>query len=248
VVGEDAGASSLRTTLVGAGVLCEDLVVDRSRPTTSKTRVIAHAQQVVRTDHEKRDPLPPEIEQELVQRIRARLDDVDVVVLSDYRKGVVSEHLAQALMDAAAAASKPVIVDPKGLDYAKYRGATIITPNALDAGQAANVHIEREEDLLEAARRLSDRCNGAALLVTRGAEGMTLFRPGGQVHFPTRAREVYDVTGAGDTVVCTLAVSLGRGMPMVEAVELANEAAGIVVSKVGTSTVSLEELERSLSA
>jgi D-glycero-beta-D-manno-heptose-7-phosphate kinase len=246
VVGDDPGAAALRATLLSAGVRADDLVVDKSRPTTSKTRVIAHAQQVVRTDHETRDPLSEQVESALIARVQERLAQADVLVLSDYRKGVVSERLAQAVISAAASSNKAVIVDPKGLDYAKYRGATVITPNALDAGQAANVHIEGEDDLLEAARRLSSRCDGAALLVTRGAHGMTLFADRDPVHFPARAQEVYDVTGAGDTVVTALAIGLARGQGLVEAVELANAAAGIVVSKVGTSTVTLEELERAL--
>jgi D-beta-D-heptose 7-phosphate kinase/D-beta-D-heptose 1-phosphate adenosyltransferase len=164
------------------------------------------------------------------------------VVISDYRKGVVSAAVAQGIIAAAAAAGKPVVVDPKGLDYANYRGATVITPNAHDAAQAANVHMESEDDLLKAARRLSELCGDAALLVTRGAAGMTLFAGNGRIEVPAEARAVYDVTGAGDTVVAVLAVALGRGLPLADAVGLANTAAGIVVGKVGTSTVTLEEL------
>jgi D-beta-D-heptose 7-phosphate kinase/D-beta-D-heptose 1-phosphate adenosyltransferase len=123
----------------------------------------------------------------------------------------------------------------------------VITPNADDAAKTANVHIEGEDDLLEAARRLSEACDGAALLITRGAAGMSLFRGDSRVDVPTRARDVYDVTGAGDTVVATLAVALGRGWPLEDAVTLANAAAGIVVGKIGTSTVTLEELADGLS-
>ena len=170
----------------------------------------------------------------------------DAVVLSDYKKGVVSEVVAARVIEVAVAHGKPVVVDPKGRDYAKYRGATVITPNADEAGQAANVPIEGESDLLEAASRLSAACDGAALLVTRGAAGMTLFTRDSRLDVPTRARDVYDVTGAGDTVVAMLAVALGRDMPLEQAVVLANAAAGIVVGKVGTSTVTLEELERGM--
>jgi D-glycero-beta-D-manno-heptose-7-phosphate kinase len=137
-----------------------------------------------------------------------------------------------------------VVVDPKGIDYAKYRGATVITPNAHDAGRAANVHVHEYEDLLEVARRLTAACDGAALLVTRGAAGMTLFTNAHPVDIPAEAQAVYDVTGAGDTVVAVLAVALARSLPLEEAVRLANAAAGIVVGKVGTATVTLEELER----
>ena len=138
------------------------------------------------------------------------------------------------------------MVDPKGIDYGNYRGATVLTPNAHDAGQAANVHIEGDDDLLKAARRLSELCGDAALLVTRGAAGMSLFASDGRIDVPAQARAVYDVTGAGDTVVAVLAVALGRGVPLPEAVDLANAAAGIVVGKVGTSTVTLDEIRERL--
>ena len=241
-VGDDAAAAAMRDALATTGVDPEGLVVDPSRPTTTKTRVIAHAQQVVRTDFEDRTPLPPAVEAELLEWIRRRLPEADAVVISDYRKGVVSPTVAQRIIESATRAGKPVVVDPKGLDYANYRGATVITPNAHDAAQAANVHMESEDDLLEAAHRLSELCGDAALLITRGAAGMTLFASNGRVEVPAEARAVYDVTGAGDTVVAVLAVALGRGLPLADAVGLANSAAGIVVGKVGTSTVTLEEL------
>lgn len=246
VIGADSSAAALREALGAAGVGAEDLVVDRSRPTTSKTRVIAHAQHVVRTDYEESDPLPGVVEEALLERVCGLVAQADAVVLSDYKKGVVSEVLAARMIEVAVAHGKPVVVDPKGRDYAKYRGATVITPNADEAGQAANVPVEGESDLLEAASRLSTTCDGAALLVTRGAAGMTLFTRDSRLDVPTRARDVYDVTGAGDTVVAMLAVALGRDMPLEQAVVLANAAAGIVVGKVGTSTVTLEELERGM--
>lgn len=244
VVGDDAARSALRDALEVAGVDTSDLILDRSRPTTSKTRVIAHSQQVVRIDHERNQPLAAAVEEALLDRVRERIEQVDAIVLSDYRKGVVSEAVALGVIDMAVANGRPVIVDPKGLDYTRYRGATVITPNAHDAGQAANLHIDSEQDLVEAAMRLSAACDGAALLVTRGAAGMTLFSGAGRLDIPTRAREVYDVTGAGDTVVAMLAVALARDWELEQAVVLANAAAGIVVGKVGTSTVTLDELER----
>jgi D-beta-D-heptose 7-phosphate kinase/D-beta-D-heptose 1-phosphate adenosyltransferase len=137
---------------------------------------------------------------------------------------------------------KPVVVDPKGIDYAKYRGATIITPNERDAGRAANVHVDEYADLVEAARRLSESAEGALLLITRGADGMTLFASDGVVDIPTDAKEVYDVTGAGDTVAAVLGVALGSSVPVQDAVRIANAAAGITVAKLGTSTVTLGEL------
>lgn len=246
VTGDDAAAAALRETLAEAGVAIADLVVDASRPTTSKTRVIAHAQQIVRTDREDTSPLTGAVEAALIERARARIGEADAVVMSDYRKGVVTEALARAVIDAAAANGIPVVVDPKGLDYSLYRGATVITPNVSDAALTANIHIETEADLLAVAQRLAGPCDGAALLITRGPQGMSLFTGEDRLDVPTRARAVYDVTGAGDTVVAVLAVALGRGVPLAEAVALANAAAGIVVGKVGTATVTLNELRESI--
>lgn len=246
LIGADDTGASLTETLVAAGVGIGDLVVDPARPTTSKTRIIAHAQQIVRADREDRSPMPAEVEAELVRRARARVAEVDAVVVSDYRKGVISERVARAVIDAAAARGVPVVVDPKGLDYRFFRGSTVITPNLHDAALTANVHVESDGDLLEVARRLSEACDGAALLITRGAQGMSLFVGPDRFDVPARARDVYDVTGAGDTVVAMLAVALGRGVPLPEAVTLANAAAGVVVGKIGTSTVSLAEIETSL--
>jgi D-beta-D-heptose 7-phosphate kinase/D-beta-D-heptose 1-phosphate adenosyltransferase len=246
VVGADASAEALREALNSAGVAALDLVVDAARPTTSKTRIIAHAQQVVRADHEESGPLPEAVEAELARRATARVAEVDAVVVSDYRKGVITEGVARAVIQAAVASGKPVVVDPKGLDYARYRGATVLTPNVHDAALTANLHVDSDEDLVRVAERLSAVCDGAALLITRGAAGMSLFQDGGRFDVGTRARDVYDVTGAGDTVVAMLAVALGRGVALPEAVRLANAAAGVVVGKVGTSTVSLEEVQASL--
>lgn len=243
LVGEDSGARDLREALTASGVESDGLVADPARSTTRKTRVIAHAQQVVRTDAESRTPIADEPARRLGDWVRERLTEADAVLISDYGKGVVSEPVAEACIAEARGAGKPVVVDSKGTHYSKYRDATVITPNVQDAGRAANVHIENEEHLREAARRISEVCGGAALLITRGADGMTLFSVEHPLHVPAEAHEVYDVTGAGDTVVAMLAVALGRGRSLPEAVRLANAAAGIVVGKVGTSTVTLGELE-----
>lgn len=246
LIGDDAAGGALCETLSSAGVSTADLVVDRGRPTTSKTRIVAHAQQVVRADHEDRSPPSAAIEDELVRRAGQRVGEVEAVVISDYRKGVITARVAQAVIEAAADRRTPVVVDPKGLDYRFYRGATVLTPNLHDAALTANVHVDTESDLVEVARRLSEACDGAALLITRGAHGMSLFDGGERFDVPTVARDVYDVTGAGDTVVAMLAVALGRGWSLVEAVRLANAAAGVVVGKIGTSTVTLAEVQASL--
>lgn len=246
VVGDDAPAEALLGALADTGVEPTGLIAEPGRPTTTKVRVVAHAQQVVRADSESRNPLPEDLETGLVNWVRDGMADADVLLISDYGKGVVSDAVAKASIDAARELDKPVVVDSKGIHYSKYRGATVITPNVHDAEKAANVHIEGEEHLREAAKRLSDACGGAALLITRGAAGMTLFSVEHPLHVPAEAQAVYDVTGAGDTVVAVLAVALGRGMGLPDAVRLANAAAGIVVGKVGTSTVTLAELEERL--
>ncbi len=156
---------------------------------------------------------------------------------------MIGDGVATAAIGAATELGKPVVVDSKGRSYEKYRGATVLTPNVHDAGRAANLRIEGDADLAEAATRLAQITDGAALLITRGAAGMSLFWDGETLHIPTEAREVYDVTGAGDTVVAVLGAALGAGLSLPDAVREANAAAGIVVGKVGTSTVSLAELE-----
>lgn len=242
VIGADAGGDALRDALHATGVDAAGVIVEQGRVTTTKVRVVAHAQHVVRTDSETREPLSAGQEDRIVAWLRERMPDVDALLISDYNKGVVTDEVARAGIEAASSVGRPVVVDSKGVHYTKYRGATVITPNVLDAGKAANVHIEGEDHLREAARRLTEACGGAALLVTRGAAGMTLFSVDHPVHVPAQAREVYDVTGAGDTVVAVLAAALGRGITLPDAVRLANAAAGIVVGKVGTSTVTLDEL------
>jgi D-beta-D-heptose 7-phosphate kinase/D-beta-D-heptose 1-phosphate adenosyltransferase len=246
VVGADQHAERLRDALRETGLPDDGLVVDPARPTTTKTRVIAHSQQVVRADAEDRSPLPAALEADLVGWVAERVPEADSIVVSDYAKGVVSPTLARSVIRLARDHGKPVVVDPKGTDYAKYSGATVITPNAHDAGRAANVHVDEYEDLLEVARRLEAVCDGASLLVTRGAAGMTLFGPNGPADIAAEAHEVYDVTGAGDTVVAVLAVALAQGMALEQAVRVANAAAGIAVEKVGTAAVTLEELEQRL--
>jgi D-beta-D-heptose 7-phosphate kinase/D-beta-D-heptose 1-phosphate adenosyltransferase len=242
IAGADLAADHLREATAEAGVDTDGVLTDRSRPTTTKTRVIARGQQVVRADLEDARPVGAELEQAILDWAERRLPEADSVLISDYAKGLITTTVAQGLIHLARSAGKPVVVDPKGLDYAKYRGATLVAPNAHDAGRSANVHVHGYDDLVEAAGRLREVCAGVALLVTRGADGMTLFAGGAPVDVATDARSVYDVTGAGDTVVAVLAAALGRGVGLEAAVRLANAAAGIVVAKAGTATVSLDEL------
>ena len=243
VVGQDRQAAQLREALAERGVDPAGLIVDRDRPTTTKTRIVAHSQQVVRVDSEQRTSLRAELENALLGWVEEALDIAGACVLSDYAKGVVSPRLAERFIRLAREAGKPVIVDPKGTDYAKYRGATVVTPNVREAEQALNREINGRADLLEVGQHLLGVLDGSALLITRGGQGMSLFVNGADVvHIPAVARNVFDVTGAGDTVIGTLALALAAGIGLEQAARLANLAAGIVVGKVGTATVTVEEL------
>jgi D-beta-D-heptose 7-phosphate kinase/D-beta-D-heptose 1-phosphate adenosyltransferase len=248
VVGHDLQAKKLSEALGRLGVDVIGLVADAERSTTTKTRLIAHSQQVVRMDSEQRNPLSLPVEDNLLRWIDSHVSVADACVISDYGKGVVTDRVAEHVIGAARQMGKPVIVDPKGTNYAKYRGATVVKPNVHEVQQVWRRDIEDEDSLLEASRRLLDLLEGAALLVTRGAEGMSLFRNGfSPLHIATVARRVFDVTGAGDTVVSTLAMALAAGSTLEQAVHVANLAAGIVVGKRGTATVTLDELREGTS-
>jgi D-beta-D-heptose 7-phosphate kinase/D-beta-D-heptose 1-phosphate adenosyltransferase len=243
LVGGDQHAEALREALARSGICRLGLCVDEGRITTTKTRVVAYNQQVVRLDCEDRSPLPARLEDELLQEAEARMSEVDACVLSDYGKGVVSERVSRQFIRLARQACKPVVVDPKGADYGKYRGATLIKPNLHEAEAAARQPIASEADLEEVGSRLLEILGGSALLVTRGADGMSLFRGNAApVHIPTLARRVFDVTGAGDTVASVLALGLAADGSLEDSIHLANRAASVVVGKVGAATVTLEEL------
>jgi rfaE bifunctional protein kinase chain/domain len=242
VVGDDTAATQLRDALAERGVDGDGLVTVAGRSTTTKTRVIAHSQQVVRADVEERQPVPSDATNTLRGWVDDHLDGSGVVVLSDYAKGVVTAELAQAVISSARGNGEAVVVDPKGSDYAKYAGATVLTPNIADAKRAANIAPDSFAELGDVAARLAEVVPGSALLITRGSEGMSLIADSGSLDVPAAAHDVYDVTGAGDTVVAALAVGLGSGLALPDAVRLANAAAGIVVSKVGTASVTLDEL------
>ncbi len=246
VVGGDASGQRLRARLRERGIAVDGIWSDERRPTTTKTRIVAGSQQVVRADRETCAPLAESIEDALGDWALGQLGGAGAVILSDYAKGAVSARLAQTLIEAASARRLPVVVDTKGVDYARYRGATVLTPNLEEAARASGLVIADEEDLCRAAKVLLGNLGGAALLVTRGAQGMTLFTADGPgadpAHIQATARNVFDVTGAGDTVVASLALALASGASLPDAAHLASAAAGVVVGKVGTATVSLAEL------
>jgi rfaE bifunctional protein kinase chain/domain len=221
--------------------------VDADRPTTCKTRVVAHHQQIVRVDHEQRGPMSPATESRLLAWMEATLPEVDACILSDYGKGVVSPGLAGQLLHLARKSNRPVVVDPKGADCLKYRGATVVKPNVHEVERFLQCEVHTDADLLKAGREVIGLLEGSAVLITRGAQGMSLFRDGQPVvHIPSVAREVFDVTGAGDTVISTLALALAAAVPLERAADLANRAAGVAVSKVGTTAVTAGDLLRAV--
>ena len=236
VVGRDEAAAKLRK-LLRADRVNAQLYDDASIDTTVKLRVIARSQQLLRVDFE--TPPSHEVLASKLREFERMLKRVDVVVLSDYGKGGLT-HIA-AMIRAARKAGIPVLVDPKGDDYSRYRGATLVTPNRAEFREVAG-RWKNEADLTRRAEALRTELKAEALLITRSEEGMTLYRRGARFHVPAQAREVFDVSGAGDTVIATLAVMLGSGADLAQAVETANRAAGIVVGKFGTAVVQPSEL------
>lgn len=245
VVGMDVEASRVVELMNQQGIEISALV-RADRPTTLKTRIIAHNQQVVRADRESRKALPLHLNEELAGAFLKHLVGADAVVVSDYDKGVVNRDLLTAILPEAKAAGIPVFLDPKVHHADYYRPITLITPNQAEAQLLTDLAIEDEHSLEEAGRALLEKFECEYALITRGEEGMSLFNQtsNGAVshHLPTFAREVFDVTGAGDTVIATLALARSGGATMEESAVLANHAAGIVVGKVGTATVSRSEL------
>ncbi|MEH6649133.1 MAG: bifunctional D-glycero-beta-D-manno-heptose-7-phosphate kinase/D-glycero-beta-D-manno-heptose 1-phosphate adenylyltransferase HldE [Motiliproteus sp.] len=242
LVGKDEAADSLRTQLNEANVQCEFEQVDGS-DTITKLRVMSRNQQLIRLDFE--DGFEDYDHAHLLSRFDHCLRDCDVVVFSDYGKGCLDE--IQAMISRARAAGKQILVDPKGTDFSKYAGATLITPNESEFAAVAGWW-QDEEDMVERIRALRVECQLDALLVTRSERGMALIQAEQELHIPTVAQEVFDVTGAGDTVIGTLAASLAAGESIEDATRLANLAAGIVVAKMGTATLSAEELNRAIMA
>jgi D-beta-D-heptose 7-phosphate kinase/D-beta-D-heptose 1-phosphate adenosyltransferase len=243
VVGQDDAARRIRETLADAGVEAELAASDSGRPTTVKTRIIAHHQQVVRADWEQTDDIAETLRSDLTRRIRRALPTCQIVVLSDYQKGVVSAQLMKSVLSAARRRGIPVLVDPKLKHFALYRRVSMITPNQLEAEQASGTRIRSRTDLETAGARILKQLQCDAVLITRGELGMSLFeRERRPVHIATAAREVFDVTGAGDTVIATLSLALAGGASLRQAAALANQAAGIVVGKLGTATATPAEL------
>ena len=241
--GNDPEAAEISVLLRDLPGTCASLQAEPGRQTPTKTRYIAQGQQLLRADNESTDAVQPDTAEALLAAFTAGLDGCSVVLLSDYAKGMLNGPRAQQFILAARAAGKPVIVDPKGRDFSRYRKANLIKPNLRELAEATGLPVSGTAAQETAARQLLDNTGAEAVLVTLGAEGMILIcADGPAIRFPALAREVYDVSGAGDTVAAVLAAAVGSGSSFQEAVELANIAAGMVVGRAGTAVVSAIEI------
>jgi D-beta-D-heptose 7-phosphate kinase/D-beta-D-heptose 1-phosphate adenosyltransferase len=247
VTGTGMDGKLLLNQLNGLNVDTRGIIKESTRITTKKTRIIADRQQVLRIDRETNNEISSSTTETLNDLAAKIIPEVDVVLISDYGKGMITRHLIAKLVEVARSNNKIIIADPKGLDFTKYSGVTLITPNRKEAALAAGVEITDEETLAAAGKYLLEHSGIEKLLVTCGKDGMVLFESNQEpLQIRTKAREVYDVSGAGDTVISVLGLGIAAGLPLKEAVTLANIAAGIVVGKVGTATVTKKELIQTL--
>lgn len=246
VTGDDDIAADIDLLLRDLAGVTPTLIVEKDRPTTSKVRYIAGGQQLLRADREVTTPISADVADSVFAAAEAALSRAGALIVSDYGKGTVTDDLVARLIAAAKAAGKPIIVDPKSRNFSRYAGASLITPNLKELGEATDGDLSSEDGIAAAARRLLSAAGIDAMLVTRGAQGMSLISPDRADHFPSRAREVFDVSGAGDTVLAVLAAGIAAGTPAMEAAQLANVAAGVVVGKTGTAVVYADDLHAEL--
>jgi len=247
VIGKDGNGQQLLALMRGIGIEVDGCVIDHERPTIEKTRMISGVHQILRVDWEKSHPVSAMVEEALLAGLERRVASAHSVILSDYGKGVLTRRVCQAVIAAARRARVPVLVDPKGSDYTRYAGATLVTPNRKEAEQAIARRLASFDDLPDAARELMRIASLDCAVITLGADGIYfLDAKGGSDRVPTQARKVFDVTGAGDTVIANLALGLGAGLELGVAVRLANHAAGIVVGRLGAASVTRAELRSAL--
>lgn len=245
VIGNDPTGREILERLKTTGSATRGIVVEQKRPTSIKTRIIAHNQQVVRFDRESRKGIESESRDKLLRIVQEHRGEIDAVLVADYGKGVVSEALMKSLRGLLPDMSVPLAVDPKTGNFECYRGVDVITPNHYEAGAFSRIEIMDEDTLVRAGRQMLDELDCGTVLVTQGKDGMTLFEKNGEIsHIPTVAKKVFDVTGAGDTVISTFCLGLASGMDMKSAAVISNFAAGIVVGEVGTTTVKVDELRK----
>ena len=249
LVGGDRESTELQQALLECGVAVGFLISESGRPTTTKTRVIASHQQIVRVDEEDVAPIPREAEERAREAIAKGLESAGAVVVSDYAKGFLTPSLLHFVTASAGRAGKRVFVDPKGADYDRYQGCFLMKPNRVELSALTGMPVRNHEETLAAGSRLSSVMPGTVILVTEGADGMTLFADSRPVeHLASAPRQVYDVTGAGDTVLATLSLAISAGASNHDAMELAIEAAAIAINTMGTAAVKLLELETAMHA
>jgi len=243
VVGDDERSERLLELLSVKGISTEGVIADSTRPTTLKTRIIAGHQQVVRVDREKIEHLSGKVLNDIIDYVKKIIPQVDAVIIEDYGKGVITPFLLKPIVKLARSYKKIVTVDPKEEHLAFYKGATSITPNNHEASTAAGIKIKDEKTLKMAGEKLLKRFKLESILITLGENGMCLFQKNGSItHIPTAAQEVFDVSGAGDTVIATFTLAMASGASMIDAAMISNIAAGIVVGKVGVAVTKQEEL------
>lgn len=250
VIGHDEAAEQVLRILRTQGITTDGLIREPNRPTSIKTRIIAHSQQVVRFDRETKNKIEKETHRLIFNYVKQQIHEgLDAIVLSDYCKGVVTRELVRDIVRLAKKNDVIVSVDPKVSHFGMYSGVTILTPNVSEASTGSRIEIEDEQSLLKAGALLLKRLKCRAVLITRGEHGMSLFEHKGKItHIPTVAQDVFDVTGAGDTVISALTLAMAAGANTVDAAVISNYAAGIVVGIVGTATVKPEELKKRILA
>ena len=243
VVGDDSRGEVLQSLLRKKGVHTEGIFVDKHRPTTQKTRVIAHHQQVVRIDREQLKPIPEPVMKQILSYVHDRVGTLDAVIIEDYGKGVIVPKLVQSIVKLAKKQEKIISVDPKETHFSYYRGVTTLTPNHHEAASAVGFKIKDDISLEKAGRVMLKRLKCKSVLITLGENGMAIFEDGKpMVKIPTVAQEVFDVSGAGDTVISALTLALAGGASTIDAAHISNCAAGIVVGKVGVAVTTQDEL------
>lgn len=249
VTGDDTDADKLTDVLQREGINADAIFKDANRPTTVKTRVMAGSHQLVRVDRETTNPLSQELRHQFINNVKAGIAAADIIILSDYNKGLFSVDLTQELIEAANAAGKKVVVDPKGLNYAKYKGAFIIKPNRKELAEAAKTErITNIEELQEAARVILKQTEAEYIVVTLSEQGMAIVSELTYKLLPVKATSVFDVTGAGDTVIATMAYFMAQGLNVEEACELANHAAAIVIRQAGSAVTTIDEILQDIEA
>jgi len=246
IAGDDEAKNILLDELKKRSINTEGILIDDGKPTTQKVRIVGRSQQLLRVDYEKKDHVHKNIERSMIIFLEKIIKNVDIVVISDYAKGVITQEISDKIVQIAKNHNKAVIVDPKPKHMNFYSNVTLITPNNAEASEMTDIEDDNDESVLEMGNKILKYLN-ANVLITRGEKGMSLFEKDGKItHIPAKAKEVYSLIGAGDTVVATIALAIASGADLEEAATLANIAAGIKVGKIGTASVSIEEIKKEI--